>query len=291
MIKGLPAPKDLDELTRESIRLHNILKYADREAIIAATPSRTDANYQRYIITSNEKDGVYVTMRYFDTPYCAPDHECPVSFEIQNNSKRSWRIRTELICPDGFYCDRGPELFIEPGEAELAILTLKAIDMPEQRYNRICFKITRINDGSVWSEYRLPFTVLRPNVWIINGEKRYEAGCSVTLDGDAPEHVCETTLYEPQSRKTTLICNTERPVKLELDGKILFDSGEALYLPAYHRSPGAQRANVQLEEGEHRIRVTVKNNGKKPVFTFSVNSTGEVSEPGSYYAHIDALLK
>ena len=48
---------------------------------------------------------------------------------------------------------------------------------------------------------------------------------------------------------------------------------------------------MQLEEGEHRIRVTVKNNGKKPVFTFSVNSTGEVSEPGSYYAHIDALLK
>ena len=291
MIKGLPAPKDLDELTKESIRLYNMLKYADREAIIAATPSRTDANYQRYILTSNEKDGVYVTLRYFDTPYCAPDHECPVSFEIQNNSKRSWRIKTDLICPDGFYCGGGPELFIDPGEAELAILTLKAAKMPEQRYNRICFKITRINDNSVWSEYRLPFTVLRPNVWTINGKKRYEAGCNVKLDGDAPEHVCETTLYEPQTRKTTLICNSERPVKLELDGETLFDADVGLHLPAYHRSPGEQRAELLLKKGDHKVKITVKNNGKAPLFTFCYTSTRDVTEPGSNYMHIDAILK
>jgi ADP-ribosylglycohydrolase len=291
MIKGLPAPKDLDELTKESIRLYNMLKYADREAIIAATPSRTDANYQRYNLTSNEKDGVYVTLRYFDTPYCAPDHDCPVSFEIQNNSKRSWRIKTELISPDDFYCVRGPELLIDPGEAELAILTLKAIDMPEQRYNRICFKITRINDNSVWSEYRLPFTVLRPNVWTINGKKRYEAGCNVKLDGDAPEHVCETTLYEPQTRKTTLICNSERPVKLELDGEVLFDADVGLHLPAYHRSPGEQRAELLLKQGEHNVKITVKNNGKAPLFTFCYTSTRDVTEPGSNYMHIDAILK
>ncbi|MBR6921719.1 MAG: ADP-ribosylglycohydrolase family protein, partial [Clostridia bacterium] len=291
MIKGLPAPKDLDELTKESIRLYHMLQYADREAIIAATPSRTDANYQRYNLTSNEKDGVYVTLRYFDTPYCAPDHECPVSFEIQNNSKRSWRIKTDLICPDGFYCGGGPELFIDPGEAELAVLTLKAAKIPEQRYNRICFKITRINDNSVWSEYRLPFTVLRPNVWTINGKKRYEAGCNVKLDDDVPEHVCETTLYEPQTRKTTLICNSERPVKLELDGETLFDADVGLHLPAYHRSPGEQRAELLLKQGEHKVKITVKNNGKAPLFTFCYTSTRDVTEPGSNYMHIDAILK
>ena len=291
MIKGLPAPKDLDELTKESIRLYNMLQYADREAIIAATPSRTDAGYQRYIITSGEKDGVYAALRYLDKPICAPDCDCPVSFEIKNNSGWAWRIKTDLICPEGFFCDDTPELTVEPDSEKTVKMTLKASKMPEQRYNRICFRITRINDNSVWSEYRLPFTVLRPNVWVINGEKRYEAGCSVTLDNDAPEHVCEATLYEPQTRKTTLICNSERPVKFELDGEVLFDSDVGLHLPAYHRSPGEQRAELLLKQGEHKVRITVKNNGKAPLFTFCYTSTREVSEPGSNYMHIDAILK
>lgn len=291
MIKGLPAPKDLDELTKESIRLYNMLKFADREAIIASTPSSIDADYQRYLITSAEKDGVYAKLYYLDKPICAPDRDCPVSFAIKNNSGWVWRMKAELICPDGFYCDENPELLIEPGREETVKMTLKASKMPEQRYNRICFKMTRINDGSVWSEYRLPFTVLRPNVWVINGEKRYEAGCNVTLDGDAPEHVCEATLYEPQTRKTTLICNSERPVKFEFDGEVLFEADVGLHLPAYHRSPREQRAELLLTQGEHKVKVTVKNNGKAPLFTFCYTSTREVSEPGNNYMHIDAYLK
>jgi hypothetical protein len=113
----------------------------------------------------------------------------------------------------------------------------------------------------------------------------------VTLHGDAPEHVCETTLYEPQSRKTVLICNGERPIKLELDGEVRFDSDTGLHLPAYHRSPGQQRAYTELSEGEHKIKITVKNNGKAPVFTFSYNSTHEVSEPGSFYMYTDVILE
>ncbi len=291
MIKGLPAPKDLDELTKESIRLHNMIKYADRDAIIAATPSRTDADYQRYIIASDEKSGVYATLRYTTDPVCAPDHDCRVSVEIVNNSRWFWNIKAELICPDGFYCNDKPEVKIDAESAEKMEFTLKADKMPEKRYERICLCITRINDGSVWSEYRLPFTVLRPNVWYINGEKQYEAGCNVTLHGDAPEHVCETTLYEPQSRKTVLICNGERPIKLVLDGEVRFDSDTGLHLPAYHRSPGQQRAYTELSEGEHKIKITVKNNGKAPVFTFSYNSTHEVSEPGSFYMYTDVILE
>ncbi len=291
MIKGLDAPKDLDELTKECIRLHNMFKYADREAIIASTPSRTDADYQKYVITSSEKDGVYATLRYITDPMCAPDYDCRVSFEIKNNSKWPWKIKADLICPDGFYCDGINELCIEPDTSETAEFTVKASKMPDLRYNKICIRLQRINDGATWTEYRLPFTVLRPNVWYINGEKQYEAGCNVTLKGEAAEHVCEATLYAPQSRKTELICNGERPIKLETDGKTLFESETGLHLPAYHRAPREQKAFMTLERGEHKIKVTVKNNGKAPVFTFTYNATNEVSEPGSFYMYTDVILK
>ena len=291
MIKGLNAPADLDELTKESIRLHNMIKYADREAIIAATPSRVDAKYQRYVLTSDEKTGVYATLRYTGQPTCVPDQECRVSVEIVNNSLWRWKVRADLICPDGLYSDDTKDIVIGQMSEETAEFTVKANKMPENRYNRVCLRLTRLNDGSVWSEYRLPFIVLRPNVWTINGKKQYEAGCGVTLYGDMPEHVCEATLYEPQTRKTTLICNGERPIKLELDGKVLFDADVGLYLPAYHRSPAEQRAVLMLEKGEHKLKITVRNNGKAPVFTFSYNSTHEVSEPGNNYMHIDAILK
>lgn len=291
MIKGLDAPKDLDELTRECIRLHNMLKYADRDAIIASTPSCTDADYQRYILTSNEKSGVYATLRYITAPMCAPDYDCRVSFEIRNNSKWSWKIKADLICPDGFFCDDVKELEIEPDTSKTAEFTLKASKMPEERYNRICFRVQRINDGSVWTEYRLPFTVLRPNVWYINGEKQYEAGCNVTLKGDMKEHVCETTLYEPIGRKTVLICNGERPIRFELDGEVKFDCDVGLHLPAYHRAPKEQKLYTDLKKGEHKVNITIKNNGKAPVFTFTYNASHEVSEPGSFYMHINAILK
>ena len=290
MVRGLDAPKDLDELTKECIRLYNMLKYSDREAIIAATPSRTDAGYQRYIITADEKRGVFATLRYETEPMCAPDRECKISVQINNNSGWSWRIKSDLICPDGFYCEEEQDVIIQPETAETVQFTVKASKMPDNRVNKICLRLIRINDNSVWTEYRLPFTVLRPNVWRINGEKKYFSGSTLSI-GDTLEFVAETTLYEPQTRKTVLICNCENPTKLELDGEVLFDSNGALYLPAYHRSPWEQRAERILSAGEHKVKITVKNTGKDKRLYFSCNSTREVTEPGNNYLHIDAVLK
>ncbi len=291
MIKGINAPADLDALTRESIRIYKMLKYADRDAIIAATPSCTDAGYQLYTLTSDQKSGVYARMRYLDGPTCSPDHDCRVRFEITNNNTFKWRLKADLICPDDLYCSDTADVTVMPNETSTVEFTVKASAMPKVRYCRVCLRLTRINDGSVWSEYRLPFTVLRPNVWRINGVEKYFPHSSVTLDGNAGEWVCETTVWEPQARKTTVICNGENPIKLELDGKVLFDSEETLFLPAYHRSPAGQRAELMLEAGDHKVKVTVKNNGKAPMFYFSCNATREVSEPGNNYMHIEDVLK
>ncbi len=291
MVRGLDAPKDLDELTRECIRLYNMLKYSDREAIKAAAPSRTDASYQKYIITADENRGFSAALYYETEPVCAPDRDCRVRFELRNESGWSWRVKAALICPDGFCSDGEKELIIAPKGTGTVRFTVKAGAMPDKRVNRICLSLTRINDDSVWTEYRLPFTVLRPNVWSINGEKKYFAGSTLTLEGEAETFVCEATLYEPQTRKTVLICNCENPTKLELDGNVLIDSDGALYLPAYHRSPWEQRAELTLSEGEHKVRITVKNNGKDRRLYFSYNATREVSEPGNNYSHIDAVLK
>lgn len=291
MIKGLDAPADLDELTKETIRLYHMFKYADREAIIAATPSRTDAGYQTYRICSDEKSGVFAKMRYLTDPMCAPNHDCRVSFTVTNNSSWKWRIKVDLICPEGLYSDDACELTAEPGSSVVAEFTIKAKEMPKNRTNRVCLRIERINDGSLWCEYRLPFTVLRPNVWLINGSRKYFPGSIVKLEGNEPEYICEATLCEPQTRKTMIFCNCENPTKLELDGRVLFDSDGALYLPAYNRSPREQRVELMLGEGAHKVRVTVKNEGKMPALYFTCNATGEVSEPGNQYMHIEAILK
>ncbi len=291
MIKGLKAPADLDELTKETIRLYKMFKCADRDAIIAATPSRTDAGYQRYIISSDEKSGVFATLRYETDPMCAPDHDCRISVEIRNNSTWKWRLKADLICPDGFDCPEEYDVTVDPDDAFTVGFTVKAKRLSENRSDRVCLRLRRINDGSLWCEYRLPFTVLRPNVWLINGERKYFPGSTVTLDGNEKEYVCEATLIEPETRKTTIICNCENPVKLELDGNVLFDSNGSLYLPAYHRSPGEQRAELRVGEGAHKVMVTVKNEGKALKFYFSCNATREVSEPGNNYMHIDAILR
>ncbi|MBP5207940.1 MAG: ADP-ribosylglycohydrolase family protein [Clostridia bacterium] len=291
MIKGLKAPADLDELTRESIRLYKVLKNSDREAIIAATPSRIDAGYQTYVITSDEKSGIYAVMRYLTDPMCAPGYDCRVSFEIRNNSSFRCRFKADVICPENVFCDDEADITVEPGWAEKIEFTLKACAMPDMRFSRACLRLTRINDGSVWTEYRLPFALLRPNVWRINGQEKYFPCSTVKLDGDAPEYVCTTTLCEPQSRSCMMFCNSENPLKLELDGKVIFDSDGALYLPAYNRSPRSQRAEFNIEGGEHEVKVTVKNAGKSPKFYFTCNSGHACSEPGSFYMHIEDVLK
>lgn len=294
-IRGMNAPADLDELTRRTLRQYRLhqaqLSFGERPAA-PVIPEEMD--YQHYTIPegASDADGVTVDL-YYERPTVCPGEACAVTVVLRNNTSWHWKLNGKVLCPEGYSSSWESPCDVLPGEENVIDFEIKAGEGSGiRRANDFVLVLTRDNDGNRWTEYRLPFVLLTPNVWHgARGEKRV-AGTRVELEPG--ERVLETTLLLPDTvcgRRTQLICNSPRPIRLEVDGAAAFDSPATLYLPAYHRTPRAQRTMLDLAPGAHAIRVTVgPGRAEDNYFTFAVTVTHEVAEPGNFYAITDAMM-
>ena len=296
-IRGMKAPADLDELTRRTLRqyrLHQAQTSFGGQPGAPEVPERFDT--QHYTIPEGvlDAEGVTVDLRY-SRPTVCPEEACTVTAVLRNNTSWHWKLTARVLCPAGYACGSAPACDILPGEEKTLDFEITAGEgSGTRRSNDFVLVLTRDNDGNVWTEYRLPFVLLTPNVWHVAGKGvKRTAGTRVELD--AGERVLETTLFLPESvrgRRTQLICNSPRPIRLEVDGATAFDSPATLYLPAYHRTPRAQKTMLSLAPGAHTVRVTVgEGRAEDAFFTFAVTVTHEVAEPGNFYAITDAFLR
>lgn len=292
MVRGLDVPVDLEELTERTLRMHDILACVGTQQLVRCVDDSEDYTVQTAVFPqgSARDKGLEVRLHYLDEPTLARDKTCPVSFTFINHTTGVWHMRLSIRGEGVQAAQR--ELRLEPG-ASVDWYTHLQTCAPFARLIPCDLSIERLHDSSVWTRYHMPFTVLRPAHWFLNGAQVAQAGTLVTFPEGAQDgvYVAQATLYCVKDRMTQIICACESPFTVELDGKeILRSEGSDGWMPAYHRAPVDQKCACRLRWGRHVVRVTIRSD-EPPQFGFATTATADVAEPGEFYAYIDNYIE
>jgi hypothetical protein len=163
-------------------------------------------------------------------------------------------------------------------------------------------KLTRLHNGAEWAVFRIPFTLVRANGWLVSGPGRkaeqqvWISGNRVRLDeaaGSQTEgwYTGRTALHNPLDREVCLAVSAPGAVRLKLDGRTVLDTpGAAEALPAYHRGAEGQRIELQLSAGVHQLEVEALR-GQEPLELYVLLiAPAETEQPGFCYSLNDLLL-
>ncbi len=300
-IRGFRAPSDLDELTRRCMTLADKLLLEDASTYVITEEDNRDFAVQHHTLPAgaDPREAFCVDVRYDGDPIIAPEHPKTLNLTLTNNTTWPWSMDAFLECPYGLESDVPSHIVVAPGESVVYSSTVRvdpdaAYRMPRNRAALVNFRVRRLNCGDLWTDYRIPITLLAPNRWTLNGKPALVPGATVAFTEPAADgiYVAEATLTTPAvTRETRLLCNCEYPITVELDGDPVIHTEEMTpFMPAYHRVPGSQRRDGILERGAHTVKVTVRvpeGSGILPRFIISLNAPAVVSEPGNFYAFVD----
>ena len=302
-IRGFRAPKDLDELTRRCIKLYDKLSCEDEAEFVITEEDNSDFTVQHFTLPAGAKksEAFCVDLRYEDgDPTVAPERSQTLSITLTNNTCWPWALETRIECPYGLAADVPAQIVVAPGESVQYNPTVKAdpnayYSVPVDRVYPTVLAIKRLNCGDRWKIYRIPFTLLAPNRWTLNGVPALVPAATVRFTEPAADgvYVAEATLTTPPvTRETRMICNCVWPTTVELDGDVIIHTeGLSPFMPAYHRAPASQLREGILQRGVHKVRVTVRMPEDKrdilPFFVVSFNAPAHVTEPGNFYAYTD----
>ena len=302
-IRGFRAPADLDELTNRCLALYDKLCCEDPESYVITEEDNSDFTVQHYTLPEGARptDAFCVDLRYDDAdPTVAPERSQTLRIKLTNNTTWPWTIEARIECPYGLMADSPAQIVVAPGESVQYRPTVKAdpnayYNVPVDRAYPVVLAIKRLNCGDRWKVYRMPFTLLAPNRWTLNGKPTLVPAATVRFTEPSPDgvYVAEATLTTPPvTRETRMICNCVWPTTVELDGDVIMKTeGPSPFMPAYHRVPGTQCRDGILERGVHKVKVTIRmpDDAKEilPFFVISLNAPGVVTEPGNFYAYTD----
>lgn len=288
-VHGFKAPANLDELTNKTILMGKKLALEDVNLYMMNPEDAVDFLVQTFVLPENSQpeDGIVIKVRYENSPTASVSNPCKMHFDIFNNTKWDWDIST-YVEGKGFASTKEENIYIAQGEHACYECSL----VPNEKlkkFNRLELKVVRKKDGLLWQEFSVPFTVLTPNVWRVNGDRIEVEGMTVRYEGEG-ECVAETKILMPTERPTQVFVNTESPITVYIDGVEAFKTTDKThYLPAYHRSPASQKCRMKLTAGEHDLKVVLKGQGTR-FFTVGLTATNEVKEPGNCYAYTDVDL-
>ena len=302
-IRGFRAPADLDELTHRCIKLYDKLSCEDEAEFVITAEDNSDFTVQHFTLPAGAKksEAFCVDLRYEDgDPTVAPERSQTLHITLKNNTCWPWALETRIECPYGLAADVPAQIVVAPGESVLYTPTVKAdpnayYHVPVDRVYPAVLAIKRLNCGDRWKIYRIPFTLLAPNRWTLNGKAALVPAATVRFTEPAADglYVAEATLMTPPvTRETRMICNCIWPVTVELDGDVIIHTeGMSPFMPAYHRAPASQLREGILQRGLHKVKVTVRmpedQRDTLPFFVISFNAPAHVTEPGNFYAYID----
>lgn len=304
-IRGFTAPADLDELTQRCMALHDKLALEDENRYCITQEDNADFAVQHYVLPAHSRrdEGVTFDLRYgteknaeHGNPSVAPELPADICLTVGNNTEWRWDMAVSLRVPDGLRAGEQPvRLTLEPGEKAEITLRAEAVPgapVPDNRCYPAEVIVRRYNCGDIWTDYRLPFTLLAPNRWRLDGKETLFPGTQVRFTEKSADgvYVAEGTLTAPYDRLTRLICNTVHPVTVAVDGRTVISSETPqVFMPAYHRAPTANLYDGMLSAGMHTVRVEIRTEAgsEPPMFVVSLNAPAEVAEPGNFYAYLD----
>lgn len=293
-IRGFKAPADLDVLTERCLNLYDKLSLEDPETYVITEEDNADFNVQHYVLPQGSlpSDGVKFDLRYVGDPTVSPEKPAVIALTIRNNTSWRWDMALSLRLPDGLSAKGEGRLCVAPGEGAvytLVVVADKNVTIPEDRAYPVGLIVRRFNCGSLWTDYRLPFVLLAPNRWTLNGKTALLPGQTVTFTEPAENgvYVAESVLTTPVDRATRFICNCADPLTVTVDGQVFIHTDDPQpFLPAYHRVPGANRWDGVLPAGKHTVRVEIRA-AQPPMFVATLNAPASVPEPGNFFAYID----
>lgn len=298
-VRGFVAPPDLDDLTRRCLCLYDKLSLEDESAYTITEQDNADFAVQHYVLPAHTRpsEGVTVELRYGQNgdPTVSPESPAEVCLTLCNHTAWRWDTELSLRLPEGLCADAPLRVELAPGAEQQVTLTVRAVPgapIPSDRVYPMGLILRRFNCGDVWTDYRLPFVLLAPNRWRLNGVDTLCPGTQVRFTEPAPDgvYVAEATLTTPRTRPTRLLCNTPHPMTVTLDGETVISTDTPQpFLPAYHRVPIENRYDGELSGGRHTLRVEIHTepSAEPPLLVVSLNAPAEVSEPGNLYAYID----
>ncbi len=300
-IRGFRAPADLDELTARCLRIYDKLSLEDPASYVITEEDNRDFAVQHFTLPegADPREAFCVDVRYGGDPIIAPEHPHTMDLTLTNHTTWPWTMEASLECPYGLLSDAPAHIVVAPGESVVYSPTVKvdknaAYRMPRSRAVKVNFRLRRLNCGDLWTDYRIPITLLAPNRWTLNGKPTLVPAATVRFTEPAADgvYVAEATLSTPAvTRETRLLCNCVHPIRVEVDGDTVIETdGPSPFMPAYHRVPATQRRDGLLQRGRHSVKVTVRmpeGSTELPFFVISLNAPAQTSEPGNFFAFID----
>ena len=317
-IKGFPAPANLDELTRRTIR-------AGREAIASwgldVEISKTEPtsgtigpsadpdaflyspSSNRYLLprgASAAGIGVSLTIDYGEEgPAIAAKGSKTIAIALRNDSRVEWKGALELKLPAGWSSGfgEGAEFALAPGASvtRQATLVHGGDVMPHYALELL---IRRLHDRLPWHSENVPFSLVSATHWTIagpSGEVRQAAAAGNLLTlGDIPgteapgTYRLTTRVRIPSARPIRWIASTTAPVKLRIDGETKIDSPEETdFMPAFHRASEGKYVDMAAEAGEYRLEAEVEKGAGPLRLAVVPVATGKPETPGPHYFMTD----
>ncbi|XEC95736.1 ADP-ribosylglycohydrolase family protein [Paenibacillus tarimensis] len=320
-IKGFPAPKDLEELTRRTIRMgKEVLAYWNT-GIIVHSDLPTSWNRPDHLVEVNrELWNSEVTVNRYLLPQGSkrcPDAELVIDFgeegpaigkgrrkilhvTLSNRSQVSLSGTLALELPEGWEGPGEMNVSLSPSESVRWDAEIRAASVVKASYE-LALRWMRSHDRSAWAAQLIPFTIVNAKRWKVAGPDG-DAEKEVFFPGDRLDwekaldtkkdglYRAKSTLYIPTERTIRLIAASDSPVTLKLNGQVVISCQERIqFLPAYHRAPKEQWIELHLSAGIHQVEVEAIKNGNSLQVYILTTATGSTSTPGPYYFYTDVL--
>lgn len=303
-VKGFPAPKNLDELTRRTIRV------GKEVAAVWADESPSLADYHipptaiRYLLpqASSKPLGISLQADFGEEgPAIGANSEKKIRFMLTNLSREAWDGSLELEVPAGW--EKVPLQAFEAAAGGTYVWEANVKSGPSfSPVNHLQVVIHRHHDRTIWNAERIPLPLVGAAAWRISGpnEERFTevafSGNHIHFTGLATDepgvYQAETTLLNPSDRDAKIIFATVAPVSVRLDGKTVMEDGEiAECPPAFHRGPSERCIVVHLPAGQHSLHVSLRKAGDPlELYVVAVAPEG-TAKPGNYYYYTDILFQ
>lgn len=321
-IKGFPAPKDLDELTRRTIRMGkqilaasdaNILVHPDQPTSWSRREHSLEearelwertATSNRYLLPRGtlHSPALELVIEYGpEGPAIGANQAKTLQFTLINHSQTALAGSLSLGLPEGWEGPDAIELDLQPNEHAQWDADIRA-SASAAAYHELSFIWTRIHDHSVWATEKVPFTLIGASRWTVWGPhsiegieayfpgNRLEWEKAIGTDADG-RYRALTTLFNPSERQVRLIAAANVPLTLKLNGQVVIDCKHTPeFMPAYHRAPKEQQIELTFAAGTHEVEVEACKEGYPlEVYVLPV-STRDTETPGPFYYYTDMLF-
>ena len=321
-IKGFPAPRNLDELTRRTIRMGKQVLAAWDTGILIHPVLSTSWNRDCTgveIVEELWSKRVHINSYLLPQGTCAyPDLELTIDFgeegpaigvlhlktivfNLTNRSSVSIEGRLRLVVPLGWECSEEIQVQLHSGDSTEWKVDIRSSAQPVATYDLV-IHWTRYHDGKIWSTLHVPFVLVCASYWKVWGPES-EEGLETIFPGNKVDwqkslktnvdglYRANTKLLNPSERLIRLIGAANAPISLKLNGVPVIDCQQPVeFMPAFHRAPQEQFVELLLPEGIHEIEVEVQRQGTPlEVYVLPV-STRNSKTPGTCYYYTDMLF-